>query len=94
MPRGAILRPVETLTTRKEPNMGKETEESGQRLTAKNAAAYLGISLSKLKQERLKGATPAFIRIGRRVLYDTRDLDLYLNANRQEPTSMEATSCR
>ncbi|MDQ7074056.1 MAG: helix-turn-helix domain-containing protein [Gammaproteobacteria bacterium] len=72
--------------------MGEQSNQS-QRLTAKDAAAYLGISLSKLKKERLKGAEPAFIRIGRRVLYDTTDLDNYLSANRQ-PVTRGGVVCR
>jgi hypothetical protein len=36
---------------------------------------------------RCTGAGPIFIRLGRRVIYDTRDLDAWLNAARRCSTS-------
>lgn len=47
------------------------------------AAAYLGCSKSTLDKDRVTGCLRIpFTRLGRRVLYDTSDLDKYLEANK------------
>lgn len=50
----------------------------GKRLTNDEAAAYLGVSPSKLKKLRMNGAGPEFIRVGRMIRYDTLALDQFL----------------
>lgn len=57
-------------------------------MTEKEAARYLGISLSSLRHSRLgtKGRTawepPPFLKIGRSVRYLQQDLDKWLNQHR------------
>ncbi len=48
------------------------------RLRTTAAAASLGISPRTLEKWRLTGDGPRFLRIGRCVVYDTRDLDAFL----------------
>ena len=52
------------------------------RLTVSEAAQSLGISKSWLDKLRESGAGPAFIRLGRRVVYDARDLEEWAAAHR------------
>jgi predicted DNA-binding transcriptional regulator AlpA len=57
------------------------------RLRTRAAAAYLGYSESTLEKKRVTGEGPPFIRLGRAVVYDTRDLDAWLGARRATSTS-------
>lgn len=58
-----------------------------RRLHRKQAAEYLGVSLSWLDKTRLNGSGPVFITMGGRVLYDSRDLELFIESNRHSSTS-------
>jgi len=59
-------------------------------LTDYEAATYLGLSLSLLRQGRMEGrranrcAGPPFIKLGKAIRYDLQDLDAWLAANRRE----------
>ena len=53
----------------------------------RDAAKYLGVSLSWLDKSRLKGTGPKFIRIGTRILYEFSDLDEFKALNRRMSTS-------
>lgn len=64
------------------------TEKStSRRLHRKQAACYLGTSLSWLDKSRLRGDGPVYLQIGGRVVYDTTDLDTYLASCRRQSTS-------
>ncbi len=55
-------------------------------LTRKQAAAYLGISLSTLVRRHRKNKGPALIRDGGKIKYRRQDLDTYLNVHcREDP---------
>jgi predicted DNA-binding transcriptional regulator AlpA len=58
-----------------------------QRLRTRAAADYLGYSESTLEKKRVTGEGPPFIRLGRSIVYDTRDLDKWLAARRATSTS-------
>ena len=58
-----------------------------KRLHRKQTAAYLGVSLSWLDKARLSGLGPPFIAIGGRILYDSRDLEMFLQSNKHSSTS-------
>lgn len=58
-----------------------------RRLRTRNAADYLGYSESTLEKKRLTGDGPPFIRLGRAIVYDTRDLDGWLAERRATNTS-------
>jgi len=48
-------------------------------LNQKQAAYYIGMSTGYLKQKRLDGEGPVYSRIGKRVIYQKKDLDTFLN---------------
>jgi predicted DNA-binding transcriptional regulator AlpA len=58
-----------------------------RRLRTRAAADYLGYAESTLEKKRITGEGPPFIRLGRAVVYDTRDLDSWLSARRATNTS-------
>ena len=49
------------------------------RVDAKNAATYLGLSVKTLAMMRCKGTGPKYVKRGR-IFYFIRDLDIWLNA--------------
>ena len=53
-------------------------------LRTPEAAKYLGLSSSTLEKQRLAGAGPRFLRLGKRAVgYDLHDLDTWLDERRQ-----------
>jgi predicted DNA-binding transcriptional regulator AlpA len=66
------------------------TDQEHRRLRTPAAADYLGYAESTLEKKRLTGDGPPFIRLGRVIVYDTRDLDSWLSARRA--TSARAAS--
>lgn len=58
-----------------------------RRLHRKEAATYLGLSLSWLDKSRLRGNGPPFLQIGTRIVYDMADLDAYIASCRRQSTS-------
>lgn len=61
--------------------------QSSYRLRTPAAAEYTALSPRTLEALRVRGGGPRFIRIGRAVVYDTRDLDKWLSARVQTSTS-------
>lgn len=57
------------------------------KLSTSEAAEYLGLSESTLSKRRVFGGGPKYLKLGRRVVYDTRDLDKWLDAHRRSSTS-------
>jgi hypothetical protein len=51
------------------------------------AAAYCGSSASTLAKLRVFGGGPAYVKLGRRVVYDITDLDRWLASHRRVSTS-------
>jgi predicted DNA-binding transcriptional regulator AlpA len=58
-----------------------------RRLRTPAAADYLGYSQSTLEKKRISGDGPPFIRLGRAIVYDTRDLDAWLASRRTTSTT-------
>lgn len=56
-------------------------------VNVRDAAAYVGLSKSYLDKARITGGGPKYIKLGQRVVYDTRDLDAWLDENRRRSTS-------
>ena len=52
-----------------------------------DAATYCGVSTSFMNKLRGVGGGPVFIKMGRRVVYSTEDLDDWLTARRRTSTS-------
>jgi predicted DNA-binding transcriptional regulator AlpA len=59
-------------------------------LKAPAAAAYCGLSASTFAKLRLYGGGPAYVKLGRRVVYDPDDLDRWLAEHRRASTSERA----
>lgn len=61
-------------------------------LRTPQAAEYVGLSPATLEKKRLIGGGPRFVRLGGRAVgYDIRDLDKWLDAQRQDEDS--TTNC-
>ena len=56
-------------------------------LRTPEAASYCGSSSSTFEKLRLYGGGPAYVKLGRRVVYSPDDLDAWLVANRRISTS-------
>ncbi|RMF11364.1 MAG: DNA-binding protein [Alphaproteobacteria bacterium] len=56
-------------------------------LTTQQAAGYTKLAVSTLTKKRLTGEGPAFVKIGRRVVYRRQDLDEWLERHRRMSTS-------
>jgi predicted DNA-binding transcriptional regulator AlpA len=63
------------------------TDTAHRRLRTPAAAEYLGFAESTLEKKRVAGDGPPFIKLGRMIVYDTRDLDAWLAARRIRSTS-------
>lgn len=63
------------------------THMTNQRLKVNDAAHYCGLSASTLNKYRVTGEGPVFRKLGRAVLYDTLDLDLWLESCKRRSTS-------
>jgi excisionase family DNA binding protein len=57
------------------------------RMRTPEASKYLGLSKSTLDKLRCFGGGPRYIKTGRRVLYDQRDLDSFLESHKRSSTS-------
>jgi hypothetical protein len=58
-----------------------------RRLKSREAAAYLGISYSKLTKLRTYGGGPKYFKLDHSVVYDTVDLDKFLAECARKNTS-------
>ena len=52
-----------------------------QKLNTKEAARFLGVQPNTLDVWRCKRRGPKYSKVGRRVLYDIKDLEAYFEAN-------------
>lgn len=59
-----------------------DTPAANPRHTRKEAAQYLGASVATLATWATRGGGPAYIKVGRKVLYLQSDLDAWLNSRR------------
>jgi len=57
------------------------------RLTVKEAADYVRLAMSTLNALRTAGRGPRFIKLGRKILYDSKDLDIWLERHKRRSTS-------
>ncbi len=58
-----------------------------ERLRVRDAADYVGLSISTLAKWRITGFGPRYIKAGARVLYDRADLDEWLVSRRRSNTA-------
>ena len=68
------------------PSIGRVAEQVAPRiLRTQQAAAYVGLSASTLEKQRLSDDGPRFVRLGGRAVgYDIRDLDAWLDSQRDD----------
>jgi len=70
--------------------MSEQIEQAKRALSEAQAACYIGMSRSFLRQDRMNGHRenrtpgPRFIRIGKRIRYLVDDLDAFLEAHAVE----------
>jgi hypothetical protein len=60
--------------------------EQSRRLNTAEAARYIGLSASTLSKLRVFGGGPIYRKVNRRVIYDTRDLDSFLQSRSRTST--------
>jgi predicted DNA-binding transcriptional regulator AlpA len=65
---------------------------SRKKLSTYEAAAYLGLGKSTLDKMRVTGIGPAFIKIGKRVVYDPADLEAWSAQHKRSNTSQSAAA--
>ena len=56
-------------------------------LKTSEAAAYCGSSASTFEKLRVHGGGPSYVKLGRRVVYDRAELDIWMDAHRRRSTS-------
>jgi hypothetical protein len=59
----------------------------GTKLRPPAAAHHTGTQIQHLAKLRVYGGGPRFIKLGKKVLYDSDDLDTWLEANKHASTS-------
>ena len=64
--------------------------DSGRYVDTKAAADYVGLSPSTLNRMRVTGDGPRYSKVGRRVVYDLRDLDSWIEARKRRFTGESA----
>lgn len=64
-----------------------ESVPSGTRVDTAGAGAYTNLSQQTLAKLRVYGGGPKYIKAGRRVIYDTRDLDSWMESRKRGLTS-------
>ena len=74
--------------------MATTPRTSSQRLNTNEAARYCGLAKATLDQLRTKGGGPPYYKLGRKVVYDTADLDHWLAGQKFTSTADEHTRRR
>ena len=67
--------------------MSSQLELPNRKLSVQEAARFLGLSVSTLNKMRLNGSGPPYLKFGRRVLYDLRDLEAWVAERKRSHTS-------
>ena len=55
--------------------------------SVRQAADYVGLSQSFLNKRRVYGGGPLYLKVGKRVVYDKLDLDMWLQTKKVANTS-------
>jgi predicted DNA-binding transcriptional regulator AlpA len=61
--------------------------ETSKKLRVREAADLLRVSKSWLDKKRVAGGGPPFLQLGRRVVYDMKDLENWAASNRRRHTA-------
>jgi predicted DNA-binding transcriptional regulator AlpA len=65
----------------------RESDLPGRKLNVREAARFLGLSVSTLNKLRLSGNGPPYLKLGRRVLYDLHALETWAATRKRNHTS-------
>ena len=65
-------------------------QDGGRYMDTKAAADYLGLSPSTLNRMRVTGDGPRYSKLGRRMIYDVRDLDSWIEGRKRRFTGEAA----
>ena len=68
----------------------KPNSDQPRWLSSKEAATYCNLGFSTLAKGRLTGDSPAYSKIGAKILYNVADLDAWLKSKRVANTSQYA----
>jgi len=68
-------------------NKSARPELPSRKLNVAEAAHFLGLSVSTLNKFRLSDGGPRYLKLGRRVLYDVRDLEQWASSRARIHTS-------
>jgi Helix-turn-helix domain len=73
-------------------HFGEKSSGTSGSLDTIGAARYLGLSKTYLDKLRCFGGGPRFAKVGRRVIYRTSDLDVWLEKHMRASTSDDGRS--
>ena len=65
-------------------------DKISQWLSTRGAAKYSGLGFSTLAKLRLQGTGPVYTKVGAKILYNTIDIDAWLQSKRVANTSQYA----
>jgi predicted DNA-binding transcriptional regulator AlpA len=65
----------------------RESDLPERKLSVQEAARFLGLSASNLNKRRVTGGGPRFCKLGRRVVYDIRNLEEWAAERKRQSTS-------
>jgi excisionase family DNA binding protein len=82
---------ISGLNRRKQP-MSQTLAHYYKKFSTPEAAAYLGLGKSTLDKLRVTSGGPAFIKIGKRVVYDLADLDAWFAQHRRTNSSQSTAA--
>jgi predicted DNA-binding transcriptional regulator AlpA len=70
-------------------NRDTKSGVADRKINTQEAAQFLGLSVSTLAKMRLSGIGPRYAKLGRRVLHDVRDLEVWVEERKRTSTSQE-----
>ena len=62
-----------------------DTSKPHDNFTEREAASYTRLSPAWFRKRRRLGLAPAYVRLGRRIIYTRADLDAYIEDSRIDP---------
>jgi Helix-turn-helix domain len=69
------------------PLANRDEPDRSVRFNAEQAAAYLGLAKATLAKLRCRGGGAPYCKLGRRVVYDRRELDQWLRSKQRVSTT-------
>lgn len=82
----------EALGGKPDRNTNRDSDLPSRKLNVQEAARFLGLSESILNKLRGSGGGPPYMKFGRRVLYDLRDLEQWAAQRKRNHTSEQLSN--